>query len=84
MGLMEKGIDSRLSNPYVFRAIIQIFPDVARKVKDKYVDYSVENFGLALTYFFDNVSISKINKKMTGHQELSDHFLEAFKKDFTL
>lgn len=84
IGFKKRAIDNRLNNPYVFRSVIQIFPDVARKVKDKYVDYSVENFDLALTYFFDNISVSKINKRLTGHKELSEHFLEAFKKDFTL
>lgn len=84
LGFKQKDIDSKLVNPYVFRSVISIFPDVAVKVKDRYGDYNVENFKHALTYFFENVSPAKISKKHQGHKELTDHFLSCLKKDFTL
>lgn len=84
VGFKQKGIDSKLVNPYVFRAIISIFPDAAVKVKDRYGDYTVENFSHSLTYFFENISTPKITKKHQGHKELTDHFLACLKKDFTL
>jgi DGQHR domain-containing protein len=84
IGFRKKDIDSKMVNPYVFRALILIFPDAARKVKDRYKDYTVDNFYHSLTYFFDNLSVTKIKKKLTGHKELGDHFLECLKKDFTL
>ena len=84
IGFRKKEIESKIVNPYVFRALILIFPDAARKVKDRYKDYTVDNFYHSLTYFFDNLSVSKVKKKLTGHKELGDHFLECLKKDFTL
>lgn len=83
-GFQKKGIEARITNPFVFRAIISIFPDAARKVKDKYVTYTVDNFHFALTYFFENISVTKVSKKLTGHRELAEHFVECLKKDFTL
>jgi DGQHR domain-containing protein len=84
VGLKSKGMDEKIVNPYVFRAIISIFPDVAGKVKDRYDDYTMENFYHSLTYFFENISATKISKKHQGHRELTDHFLMCLKKDFTL
>lgn len=84
IGFKQKGIESKLLNPYVFRAIISVFPDSAGKVKDRYNDYTMENFYHSLAYFFENISISKISKKHQGHKELTDHFLACLKKDFTL
>lgn len=84
IGFKQKGIDSKLVNPYVFRAVIAIFPDVAGKVKDRYNEYTMDNFFQSLTYFFENVSPSKVSKKYQGHKELTDHFLACLKRDFTL
>ena len=71
-------------NPYVFRSIISIFPDSAGKVKDRYNEYTMENFYHSLSYFFENISVAKVTKKHQGHKELTDHFLACLKKDFTL
>jgi DGQHR domain-containing protein len=83
-GFRRKSLDNRITNPYVFRAIITIFPDVARKVKDKYDDYTIDNFNRSLNSFFDNINANKVNKKLTSSKELVEHFLESLKKDFTL
>ncbi len=84
IGFKNKGIENKIVNPYIFRSIILIFPDVAAKVKDRYNDYTLENFYHSLTYFFENISITKIQKRHQGHKELTDHFLSCLKKDFTL
>jgi DGQHR domain-containing protein len=84
IGFRSRSIENKITNPYIFRAIISIFPDAARKVKDKYNDYTLDNFYHALVYFFDNISISKLNKRLTGHKEITEHFIECLKKDFTL
>lgn len=84
LGFKKKQMENRLVNPFVFRSIISIFPDSAAKVKDRYNEYSTENFYHSLSYFFDNISAPKINKRHQGHKELTDHFLACLKKDFTL
>ncbi len=83
-GFRKKSIENKMVNPYIFRAIISIFPDAARKVKDRYNDYTLDNFYYSLVYFFDSISLTKLNKKLTGHKELTEHFIECLKKDFTL
>lgn len=84
IGFKQKNIEDRIVNPYVFRSIISIFPDSAGKVKDRYNEYTMENFYHSLTYFFENISVPKITKRHQGHKELTDHFLACLKKDFTL
>lgn len=84
IGFKRRDIDDKITNPFVFRSLISIFPDTARKVKDKYNSYSLENFNNALVYFFDTINTSKITKKLQGHKELTDHFLACLKRDFTL
>lgn len=84
IGFKKKNIDHKMMNPYVFRSVIAIFPDSAVKVKDRYNEYTTDNFYHSLTYFFENISIPKISKRHSGHKELTDHFLACLKKDFTL
>ncbi|MBL0183028.1 MAG: DGQHR domain-containing protein [Chitinophagaceae bacterium] len=84
IGFKQKGIENKIVNPYVFRAIMSIFPDVAGKVKDRYPEYTMDNFYHSLAYFFENISVAKISKKHQGHKELTDHLLSSLRKDFTL
>lgn len=83
-GFKKIGVETKMVNPYVFRALLAIFPDVAGKVKDRYTEYTIQNFSNTLAYFFDNVSPHKISKRHQGHKELTEHFLSSIKMDFTL
>lgn len=84
IGFKNHSIEHMLLNPYVFRAIFSIFPDVAGKVKDRYNEYSIDNFSSILTYFFENINTAKVIKKHQGHKDLTEHFLTSLKRDFTL
>ena len=84
IGFKKRELETRITNPYVFRSLISIFPDCARKVKDKYNSYNLDYFYNTLVYFFESINVAKINKKLQGHKELTDHFLLCLKKDFTL
>ncbi|MBL0008415.1 MAG: DGQHR domain-containing protein [Saprospiraceae bacterium] len=66
IGFKQKSIESRLVNPYVFRAIISIFPDTAGKVKDRYSDYSMDNFYHSLTYFLKTLVPPKFQRNIKG------------------
>ena len=83
-GLSKKGIEDSLVSPQVFKAIMAIFPDVANRVKDKFAEYSIDNFNSILVYFFDRINSNKVTKKASGYKELVNHFIDALKKDFTL
>lgn len=78
-GLKKKGINS-ITKPVLFRAILQIFPHVARLAKG---DYSVNTFNSVLTPLFDGISATKI-KKADSIKPIYDHFLECLNKGFVL
>lgn len=83
-GFRKKEVDNKITSPYVFRAILSIFPDVAGKVKDKFGQYSLANFYDVLVYFFERINVNKVNKRLSSPKELTEHFLECLKKGFTL
>lgn len=78
-GLSKKGIKS-ITKPILFRAIMQLFPPVARLVNG---DYTIENFSNVLSPFFSRMSISKINNAKSI-KAINDHFLECLNKGFVL
>lgn len=83
-GFTKMAIEDTLINPYVFRAVVSVFPEVARLVKIKYDKYSVDNFTHALDYFFQSISPSKVTRRVQGYKELSEYFQKCLRKDFTL
>jgi DGQHR domain-containing protein len=83
-GFTKLGIENSLVNSYVFRAIVVIFPEVARLVKMKYDNYHIDNFAHALDYFFQSINPSRITRKLQGYKELSEYFQKCLRKDFTL
>jgi len=85
-GLLDKRITSKdLTNPTVFRAIMLLFPDVARRVKDKYgQDYSVDNFAEVLAVFFSRVNPTAVKRPGKSSRALHSTLSNALKADFTL
>ncbi len=78
-GLTKRGIDS-IRKPVLFKAVMQIFPHVARLANG---DYSVDSFSTVLIPFFDGISVAKI-KKANTMKLINDHFLECLNKGFVL
>lgn len=78
-GLNKKGVNS-ITKPFLFRAIVQIFPNIARLTNG---DYSVNSFALVLTPLFEGVSSAKL-AKAESIKLISDHFLECLNKGFLL
>ena len=78
-GLNKKGINS-ITKPTLFKAILQIFPHVARLTNG---DYSIDKFYSVLTPLFDGVSAMKL-VKADSIKAINDHFLECLNKGFVL
>jgi DGQHR domain-containing protein len=78
-GLNRKGINS-ISKPLIFRAVLQIFPHVARLSNG---DYSVDSFSIVLDPLFDGISSTKVNKA-ESIKTINDHFVECLNKGFVL
>lgn len=79
IGLKKRGIKS-IVKPVLFRAIMQLFPHIARLLNGA---YSVENFNRALMPVFEYIVISKINKA-NSIKVINDHFIECLNKGFVL
>lgn len=78
-GLRKREITA-ITKPILFKAILQIFPHVARLVNS---NYSVENFYSELAPLFDGVSVNKISKA-DSIKGIYDHFLECLNRGFVL
>lgn len=78
-GLSRRGIKSTIK-PLVFRAIMQLFPAVARLVNG---DYDIENYNNVLVTFFGKITPNKINNA-TSIKAIYDHFIDCLNKGFVL
>jgi hypothetical protein len=83
-GADKRGAAGTIVKPTVFRAVMQLFPQVAQRVKDKNAAYSVNSFGEALAPMF-----SKIKAKSLALPPLSPNLLftemsDALRTSFTL
>lgn len=73
-----------LTNPTVFRAMMQLFPEVGGRVKDRFRDYTTDNFGTILSPIFRKAKASDFLKPSRSHIELVEHMSKLLKQNFTL
>ena len=78
-GFSEKKFTG-ITKPIFFRAVMQIFPNIAKLTKG---DYSIDSFSMVLRPLFDSISISKI-EKAKNIKIITDHMLECLNKGFVL
>ncbi len=78
-GMKKRGVSS-ITKPILFRAIMQLFPPVARLVNG---EYEIENFNSVLDAFFSRLSIKKI-ESAKSIKAINDHFIECLNKGFVL
>ncbi|MUH72712.1 DGQHR domain-containing protein [Psychrosphaera haliotis] len=77
----EEGVVSSI----VFKAVLNVFPEIASKVKDRYgSEYSADNFLSVMLDMFEAIDINKIKKPGKSYLALSKHFSESMKTNFTL
>ena len=77
--------ESALVNPIVFRAIFDVFKQVAQRVKDRNGrDYSPDNFFDVLSTVIPAVPKTKFLKPGNSYKELSTKFAKSLTDDFTL
>ena len=69
-----------LTNPIVFRAILQVFPELAQRVKDKNgPNYSSDNFLAAMSDMFRRVKPSVAKDPGSSASVYAKHFQDALK-----
>lgn len=81
------GINERdaLTNAIVFRAIFEIFPEVAQRVVDRHgPSFKEEAFSEILSGMFDRVKSGKFSRPPRSHKELSVDLSKALKSGFII
>lgn len=74
-----------ITNPIVFRAMMQLFPEVGGKVKDRYKEqYKTDNFSTVLAPVFQKLKPSDLLKPTRSHLELVEAMSKSLKQHFTL
>lgn len=84
-GLRSIQMDKKITNPFVFKAILNVFPEIAQRVKDRFgPDYKSDNFLEIMQSMFPKLKTSILSSPGRSHKSISDHFIKAFKTDFTI
>jgi DGQHR domain-containing protein len=84
-GTRARELEPNITNPTVFRAVIQLFPEVARRVKDRFAaDYTAPNFSEVLAPMFERLKANTFKNPGTSHKALSDVLLKALQTNFIL
>lgn len=84
-GLETSGLQESFVAPTVFRAILDVFPDVARIAAAQYgKEFSRENFSMILEPIFNSLTEAKLTNQGTSVKALADHFRKLMKKDFSI
>jgi DGQHR domain-containing protein len=74
-----------ITNPTVFRAMMQFFPEVGARVKDRFdQNYTTDNFLQVLEPVFTKVRASELLRPARSHVELLENLSKALKQQFTL
>jgi len=83
-GADKKGASGVIVKPVVFRALMQMFPQVAQRVKDKSASYTVNAFTDALTPMFLRLKPKSLTNPPLSQNQLFGEMSEALRTSFTL
>jgi DGQHR domain-containing protein len=84
-GMESIGANGAITHPTVFRAAIDIFPNVAERVRDRYgKGFAEDNFVNVLEPMFSKAKSSWFNKPSKSYKELSDTLSKTLKNTFTI
>lgn len=83
-GAEKRGAHGAIVKPIVFRAVMQLFPQVAQRVKDKNAAYSVESFAEALAPMFSRLKARSLIQPPLSPNVLLGEMSVALRTSFTL
>jgi DGQHR domain-containing protein len=83
-GADRNGAAGTIVKPIVFRAVMQLFPQVAQRVKDKNAPYSVDSFGEALAPMFSRIRSKSLTQPPLSPNVLFTEMSDALRTSFTL
>lgn len=84
-GLSAVSAKDSIVNPTVFRAIFELFPEVAQRVVDRHGPvFSESGFSDVLSGLFDRIKPAKLKTPPRSHKELAGDFSRALKGGFLI
>ncbi len=83
-GADNRGAVGAIVKPVVFRAMMQLFPQVAQRVKDKNAAYSVNSFAEALAPMFSRLKAKSLAQPPLSPNSLFIEMSDALRTSFTL
>lgn len=84
-GLVGLNAKETLLNPTVFRAVFEIFPDVAQRVVDRAGSaFTESDFADVLRPMFEKVKPARLKTPPRSHKELAGEFQKALKTGFLI
>lgn len=83
-GADKRGAHGAIVKPVVFRAIMQLFPQVAQRVKDKNLAYSADSFAEALAPMFSRLKTRSLMQPPISQNVLFGEMSDALRTSFTL
>lgn len=76
---------SVITNPIVFRSLIDIFPNVAERVRDRFgMGFTEEDFAAVLEPMYSRAKSSWFHKPPKSYKELSDNLSKVLKNSFSI
>lgn len=76
---------SVITNPIVFRSLIDIFPNVAERVRDRFgMGFAEEDFAAVLEPMYSRAKSSWFHKPPKSYKELSDNLSKVLKNSFSI
>jgi len=83
--LQNLGVGPTLTTPVVFKAIMQLFPEVAQKVKDRRGPaYTADNFSEVLAPLFDRIKKHTFTRPGQSYRALYETLSDGLRKQFSL
>lgn len=85
IGLLQFDLGDKLVNPIVYRAILEVFPEVAQRVADRYGKaFRQDHFEAIVSPMFAKIKAGKISKPPKSHKDLSADFSKSLKSGFSI
>jgi DGQHR domain-containing protein len=75
---------SAITNPTVFRAMVQFFPEVGARVKDRFKTYTTDSFSTVLAPVFERMKPTEFLRPAKSYVPLLDSLSKALRQQFTL
>jgi DGQHR domain-containing protein len=84
-GLRVSGAEQNITNPTLFKAVINFFPTVAEKVVSRHQEeFTTENFEEMLRPFFQRIKKSELQKPGSSHVALCESFKKILQSGFSI